>query len=61
MSPDIQELARVDHGSNPRSDGPKTMQRLVLEKNDQPLLHSPVVQDLGDGDSDSPQKLADRR
>lgn len=59
MSPDIQVLAQVDHGSNPRSDGPKTMQRLVLEKNEQPLLNSPVVQDLGDGDSASPQKLAD--
>ena len=59
MSPNIQVLAQVDHGSNPRPEGPKTMQRLVLEKNDQPLLNSPVAKDLGNGDSASPKQLAD--
>ena len=35
------------------------MQRLVLEKNDQPLLNSPVAQDLGSADSAAPKNLAD--
>lgn len=59
MSPDIQVLAQVDHQSNPRAEGPRTMQRLVLEKNDQPLLNSPVAQDLGSADSAAPKNLAD--
>ena len=59
MSPNIQVLATVDHGPNPRPDGPHTMQRLVLEKNDQPLLNSPVAQDLGSADSANPENLAD--
>lgn len=59
LSPNIQVLAQVDHGSNPNPQGPKSMQRLVLEKNDQPLLNSPVVEDFGDGDTADPKKLAD--
>jgi len=59
ISPNIQVLAQVDHGPNPNPDGPKSMQRLVLEKNELPLLNSPVVKDFGDGDTAAPKNLAD--
>ena len=59
MSPNIQVLANVDHGPNPNPDGPKSMQRLVLQKNDQPLLNSPVVEDFGDGNTADPKNLSD--
>jgi hypothetical protein len=54
---DIAVLANVDHG--PRPDAPGGMQRLVLHKNQEGGLQSPVVKDFGAGDTASPKNLAD--
>lgn len=56
---EVAVLAQVDHRPNPDASGPKTVQRLELQRNDTPLLNSPVVKDLGDANMASPKNLAD--
>lgn len=56
---DVNVVAQVDHRLNPNPAGPHTVQRLELQKNSEPLLNSPVVQDFGDADMASPKNLSD--
>lgn len=57
--PAVQVVAQVDHRPNPQAEGPHTVQRLEIQPDDQPLLHSPVKADLGDADMACPKNLSD--
>lgn len=56
---DIHVLAQVDHRQNPDPAGPHTVQRLELQKDNLPGLHSPVQTDFGDANMACPKNLAD--
>jgi hypothetical protein len=56
---DIHVLAQVDHRPNTNPLGPHTVQRLQLQPDGLPLLHSPVKADLGDSNMADPKNLSD--
>ena len=56
---DIHVLAQVDHRPNPDALGPHSVQRLELQNDQQPLLHSPVKADLGDASMADPKNLSE--
>lgn len=58
-NPDVHVLATVDHRLNPNPLGDHNGQRLELQNDGLPLLHSPVKADLGDVNMADPKNLAD--
>lgn len=55
----FQMVAQLDHRLNPDPAGPHTVQRLELQPDPAPGLHSPVRQDLGDLSMARPEALSD--
>lgn len=56
---DIHVVAQVDHRANTDPLGPHSVQRIKLQPDSQPLLHSPVKADFGDSNMADPKNLSD--